>query len=182
LPFFLRGRAGELRVVINANESPIRVGCDLLDPTLPSDLAVGFPVCEATPTIGLEGYAATCGWIQVVRSTDASDEFELDPLSLFRDVDMPFAFFGVKPVLFDAPFRETRHDLAWTARAFLCAVPDAVMSKIVVPVAAFEWGFTVTEGSIAIDAATALDVGRWQAHVSLLRAAFPNWTFADAGG
>jgi hypothetical protein len=57
------------------------------------------------------------GWIQLVRSTDGEtpDEYELDPLALFRHVDTPYAFFGIKPELFDAPFREHRRSIRWQA-------------------------------------------------------------------
>jgi hypothetical protein len=181
LPFSLRGRLGEVRVVITANDDPARLGCDLLDPAMPPDAARGFPVCGATPVIDLHGYAAACGWIQLVRSTDASDQYELDPLALLRGVNTPFAFFGLKASLFDAPFRGARSDLSWTARSFLCAVPDAVISKAVQPVAAFTWGFAVTAEAIRIEPAAKLDLAVWKEHSALLSASFPGWTF-DATG
>jgi len=180
VPFSLRGHDGAIRVVIKANDEPQHFGCDLLDRKLPPDVARGFPVCEATPEIDLVGYAGTCGWVQFVRSSDASDEFELDPLALFRSVDTPFAFFGVKPVLFDAPFRKSRYDLSWTARSFLCAVPDAVMSKSVQPVAAFAWGFAVTHAEIDIAAPTPLGLAVWDEHLPILRTSFPGWSFASS--
>lgn len=180
-PFSLRGKVGHIRVTLVPNGDPIRIGCDLLDRALPPETARGFPVCEATPAIDLDGYAGACGWIQVVQSTDASGEFELDPLSLFRNVETPFAFFGVKPILFDAPFRDTRHDLTWKARSFLCAVPDAVMSKVVEPVAAFEWGFTVAAEAITIESPQALGIDAWDEHLALLQTSFPNWSFAVTG-
>lgn len=163
------------------NDDPMRIGCTLLDPTLPREAAFDLPVCEATPVIDLDGYAGACGWIQLVRSTDATGEFELDPLSLLRDVATPFAFFGIKPTLFDAPFRQSRSDLSWTARSFLCAVPDAVMSKVVEPVTAFQWGFAVTSGAIMIDDPKPLTPSAWNEHRSLLAMAFPAWTFAATG-
>lgn len=180
-PFLLRGKVGQVRVSIVANDDPIRVGCDLLDRALSPETARGFPMCEATPVIDLDGYAGACGWIQVVQSTNASGAFELDPLSLFRDVDTPFAFFGVRPTLFDAPFRDTRYDLSWTARSFLCAVPDAVMSKVVEPVAAFEWGFTVVAEAVTIESPQALEIAAWDEHVALLQTTFPDWRFAASG-
>jgi hypothetical protein len=177
VPFALRGRTGTVRVRIGPNDDPVALGCDLLDRTLPRDAANGFPVCEAALVFDLVGYAAICGWVQLVRSSDASGEFEIDPLSLLRGVDTPFAFFGVKPTLFDAPFRTSRHDLSWSARSFLCAVPDAVMSKSVRPVAAFSWGFSVAHETIEINPATTLDLTAWDEHLPLLRTSFPNWTF-----
>lgn len=91
----------------------------------------------------------------------------MDPLALFRDVATPFAFFGIAPTLFDAPFRESRYDLVWKARAFLAASHDGVMSKTIHPLAAFEWGFTVAEGAIIIDDPTELSVATWNEHRQL---------------
>lgn len=176
----MRGRAGVIQVEICANDEPTRFGCDLLDTALPSEAARGYPVCEARLVIDLDGYAAVCGWIQLVRSSDASGDFELDPLALYRDVNTPFAFFGVKQSLFDAPFRGQRYDLSWTARSFLCAIPDAVMSKVVGVVAAFTWGFTVTSQSVDITPASGLDLSAWNEHLPLLRGSFPDWTFETA--
>ena len=177
LPLSMRGRLGHVQVSITANDDPVRLGCHLLDRSLPEEAARSFPVCEATPIIDLVGYAGACGWIQLVRSSDASDEFEMDPLSLFRGVETPFAFFGVKPTLFDAPFRASHNDLVWRARSFLCVVPDGVMSKVVRPVAGFTWGFSVARGAIAIDPPADLDVAVWDEHLPLLRESFPNWDF-----
>jgi hypothetical protein len=180
VPFSLRGEVGEVLVRVFPNEDPVRFGCNVLDSTVPVDVARGFPICEATPVVDLDGYAGACGWIQLVRSTDGSGEFELDPLSLFRDVDTPFAFFGIRPMLFDAPFRDSRYPLSWKAHAFLCAVPDGVLSKVVEPVAGFEWGFEVAADAISIDRPRSLEPTVWTEHVAQLEASFPRWDFATA--
>jgi hypothetical protein len=177
VPYSWRGRTGAVRVRVVENVDPTRVGCDRLDETLPADAASGFPLCTATPEIGLEGYSAACGWIQVVRSTDSPGAYETDPLALFRDVETPFAFFGIAPVFFDAPFRATRYDLTWTARTFLAAVPDGVMSKDVRPLAAFAWGFHVRDDVISIEDPRALDLSVWDEHTSLWADHHPHWTF-----
>jgi hypothetical protein len=177
VPFTFRDVACEVVVAVRPNDDPSRYGCDLLDPSLPADAAADFPVCTAEPVLPLRGYRAACGWIQVVRSTDSSGEFEMDPLALFRDVATPFAFFGIAPTLFDAPFRESRYDLVWKARAFLAASQDGVMSKTIRPLAAFEWGFTVAEGAITIDDPTELSVATWNEHRQLFSTTYPGWTF-----
>lgn len=181
IPFGLRGQPALLRVDVRRNDDPVRLGCDLLDPNLPGNAAEGFAVCEATVETALSGYAAAFGWIQVVRSTDDSSggtAFDLDPLALFRDIPTPFAFFGIKPVLFDAPFREQRHDLRWEAETFLCVVPDAVMSRSVHPVVGFRWGFALRDGALSLRDTTPLDGAAWAPHVALLAAAYPTWAFA----
>jgi hypothetical protein len=165
-------------VSVTTNHDPRAIGCDLLDPSLPPDTAVGFPVCRATVRLEAEGYAAALGWLQLVRSTDAGDDFELDPLALFREVATPFAFFGIKPELFDAPFRATRDDLTWTAHTFLCVVPDGVMSRVVVPLVAFSWGFTVTDQVVILIEPAVLSLRAWSDHVLLLSSTYPSWTFA----
>lgn len=177
VPYTFRGKQGQVRVTVSANTDPRALGCDLLDESLPPDAASGFPVCTAQPEIELQGYAAACGWIQVVRSSDSSGGFEMDPLALFRDVGTPFAFFGIAPLLFDAPFRHARYDLVWQARAFLAALPDGVMSKVVRPLAAFEWGFTVRGRDLDIDDPGALALAAWDEHLPLMADAYPAWSF-----
>ncbi|HEY7859111.1 MAG TPA: hypothetical protein VIC82_11495 [Candidatus Nanopelagicales bacterium] len=171
-----------LEVTVQSNVNPAALGCDLLDPALPADAALGYPVCRASIHTDLDGYAAAFGWIQVVRSTDTAkpDEYDIDPLALFRDVATPFAFFGIKPLLFDAPFRDQRYDLGWEAQAFLCEVPDGVMSHKVCPIVGFWWGFNVAGGSVTIHPARALDLAAWNGHQGLLAANYPDWSFDAA--
>jgi hypothetical protein len=35
----------------------------------------------------------------------AGGSFEMDPIAIYRDVATPFAWYGLKPELFDAPSR-----------------------------------------------------------------------------
>ena len=167
-----------VNVSVAVNDDPRSVGCDLLDPSLPSDAARGFPVCRATVDLARDGYAAALGWVQLVRSTDDEDVFKTDPLALFRDVASPFAFFGIRPELFDAPFRFPREDLTWTAHTFLCAVPDAVMSRTVEPLVGFSWGFTVAGDVVMVTEPSALPLQTWSEHVDLLSWAYSSWTFS----
>ena len=159
------------------NEDPQALGCELLDSSLLPDAALGFPVCRATVALAADGYAAALGWVQLVRSTDDEDVFKPDPLALFREVATPFAFFGIRPELFDAPFRFPREDLTWTAHSFLCAVPDGVMSRVVSPVVAFSWGFEIRPAALTLTTPAELPLSSWDAHVPALSAAWPTWTF-----
>jgi hypothetical protein len=85
-------------------DTPIRARYALLTGGLPTDAARGFPVCRATVAYPAQGYAAVFGWTQLVCSTDSDpDQFELDPIALYSEVATPYAWFGVKPELFDAP-------------------------------------------------------------------------------
>lgn len=117
-----------------------------------------------------------------MRSTDAAPKFEMDPLALFREVASPFAFFGIKPTMFDAPFRDEKYDLTWRAETFLCAIPDGVMSQHAQPLAGFGWGFDVLDRGIALVAPTVLDLSAWDQHLSVLRSLYPTWVFDDVAG
>jgi len=102
-------------------------------------------VCRATITYPAAGFAAVFGWTQMVRSADSgAGGFEMDPIAIYRHVPTPFAWYGLKPELFDAPSRETRPDMDWEAHSFLCLSPDAVLTPRVQAVAGFSWGFTMS--------------------------------------
>src|SRR5476649_791039 len=102
VPFSLRDRPGSVVIEVRASSRAGDVGLDLLDDSVSPDSGVGLPVCTATVGYDPAGYGAMMGWIQVVRSSDSATptEFELDPLALFRDVNTPYAFFGLRPTLF----------------------------------------------------------------------------------
>jgi hypothetical protein len=179
-PFRWRATDGVIRAEVSPNTDPVALGCDLLDAALPPDAARGFPVCRASVAIDLDGYAACHGWVQLVRSSDIDGDpsaFEIDPMSLFRGVSLPYAVFGLKPVLFDAPFRETRYDMTWEAHSFVAFTPDAVMSRRVRAAAGFSWGFTLSAGAVTISDPAPLDASAWDGHLAELRREFPGWAF-----
>ena len=97
---------------------------------------------------------------------------------MFREVNTPYAFFGVKPVLFDAPFRDQRLDLDWEAHSFLCASPDGVMSRLVEPLVGFAWGFRVASNEITISDPRPLPLAAWDAHTALLTERYAGWRFS----
>ncbi len=121
------------------------------------------------------------GWTQMVCSTDsAPGRFEMDPIALYRQIPTPYAFFGVRPELFDAPSRESWYDMAWEARSFLCVCPDAVLTRRVQAIAGFSWGFTISHQDITFAAPAALGSEAWDSHLNLLRTSYPSWSF-DSG-
>lgn len=181
IPFTLRGISGLILVSVTGNTDPDAIGYRLLSRGLPTDAARGFPVCRATVTYPAEGYAAMFGWTQMVRSTDsAPDRFEMDPIALYQQIPTPYAFFGVRPELFDAPSRESRYDMTWDAHSFLCVSPDAVLSRHVRAVAGFSWGFTISHQDISFTSSAALGPETWDSHLGLLRPSYPEWIF-DSG-
>lgn len=181
ISFSLRGISGLIAVSVTCNTDPDAIGYSLLSGGLPTDAARGFPVCRATVTYPAEGYAAVFGWTQLVRSTDsAPDRFETDPIALYRQVPTPYAWFGVRPELFDAPSRDSRDDMAWEAHSFLCVSPDAVLTRRVQAVAGFSWGFTISNRDIAFIPPEGLGPETWDSHLDLLITSYPDWIF-DSG-
>ena len=179
IPFTLRGIPGSIERSIGENLDPRLVGYELLTGGLPVDAARGFPICRASVRYAADGYAAVFGWTQMVRSTDASDRFEMDPIAIYESVATPYAWFGVKPEAFDAPSRESRYEMDWEGHCFLCVSPDAVLTQHVQAVAGFSWGFNVTQSDINFATPRILGVNDWNGHLSLLRGAYPTWTFAE---
>jgi hypothetical protein len=124
------------------------------------------------------------GWVQLVHSTDTEADppvFEIDPTTIYREVPTPYAWFGIKPTLFDAPFRPSKYPMTWRARSYLCYTPDAVMSRIAEPVCAFSWGFDVQDdGSINLVGPEPLDCATWTEHLDMLRRLYPTWELRSA--
>jgi hypothetical protein len=168
-------------VSLTGNTDPDAIGYLLLSGGQPTDAARGFPVCRATVTYPAEGYAAMFGWTQMVCSTDSDPaRFEMDPIALYQQIPTPYAFFGVRPELFDAPSRESRYDMAWEAHSFLCVSPDAVLTRHVQAMAGFSWGFTIDHPAITFARPAVLGPETWDSHLALLKTSYPNWTF-DSG-
>jgi hypothetical protein len=181
IPFSLRRVSGAIAVSVAPNTDPDAIGYSLLSGGMPTDSARGFPVCRATVSYPARGYAAMFGWAQMVRSTDTDpDRFEMDPIAFYRELATPYAFFGVRPELFDAPSRESWYDMAWEAHSFLCVSPDAVLTRHVLAIAGFSWGFTIHREEMTFAPVTALAPQAWDSHLSLLRTSYPDWIF-DSG-
>lgn len=181
VPFRCRGREGAVDVEVVPDDDPPHWGCDLLDPTLPADAALGYPVCTATVRYAAAGYAAVLGWVQLVRSTDGEegpDVYTLDPTTVHRDLATPYAWFGVTPTLFDAPFRAERQPMTWRAHSYLGFSPDAVMTPQVHAVAGFSWGFDVRDGAVRIEPPAPLGPADWDADRVGLSRRLPGWRFA----
>jgi hypothetical protein len=181
VPFTLRGISGLISVSVTGNTDPDAIGYSLLSGGLPTDAARGFPVCRATVTYAAEGYAAMFGWTQMVRSTDsAPDRFEMDPIALYQQIPTPYAWFGVRPELFDAPSRDSRYDMTWEAHSFLCVSPDAVLTRRVQAIMGFSWGFTINQQDMTFTPPATLGAETWDTHLELLSTSYPDWIF-DSG-
>jgi hypothetical protein len=181
LDFRWLGTQGTVDAECQINSDPAGLGC-------PPD-AAGLPACAATVRFPHLGYRSMMGWVQLVRSTDNASggaEFEPDPFALFGDAPSPYCWYGVNPSLFDGPSRPTRDDMEWVAHSFLAATPlDEVVAwkpRRLVPLAAFSWGFTISNTRVSVIPVAPLVVDAWNIHTSILRAHYPLWVFPDVEG
>jgi hypothetical protein len=167
--FTHRGLTGHVEADVVANDDPAKFGCN--------DDNLGFPVCTAEVRYSGGGYQAMFGWVQLVRSTDATTpDFEMDPTFLFPDVDVPYCYHGYKPTLFDSPGRTHRDDMEWVAHSFLAASPIEPGARQVTPLQGFSWGFT-RRGTISLAPVLPLAPNGWISHIPYLQRAYPNWQF-----
>lgn len=179
IPFVFRAESGSIVVMVAENDDPERIGYGLIGGQAAVKAARGFPVCRAIIQYPAEGWDAVFGWTQLVRSSDASKEFEMDQLPIYANVATPFAWYGVKPQMFDAPSRGTRYEIEWEAHCFLCAAVDAVLTPQIAAIAGFRWGFVATESDMAFTTPQALDSVGWNQHLPFLRKSYPAWSFEE---
>ncbi|KAI7086528.1 hypothetical protein KC356_g4983 [Hortaea werneckii] len=181
-----------LRVEVTSNVDPYKTGCHLILPSEPS-AASDFPVCKAILKAANDvGYAATYGWIQTVlerplpanpNTLSKEAAWYTDPIPITEQLNYPFCWFGPEAQLFDAPFRTERRDMDWTCHSFLTHIPDALVSKKVCPVLAFEWGFEISCGRVSIKRLRQLDIEEaWEGQRGLWEARFPGWIFERVNG
>jgi hypothetical protein len=177
--FALRGHQGEIAVRIRPSRGEVDSGAPLLGSSRPRHSDKGLPVCNATVSFGGKGYVAAMGWVQLVQSSDAADPnvYEMDPLALFRGVNTPYAFFGIKPTLFDAPYRDRTRDVTWRARSYLAITSDGVISQEALPVTGFTWGFHIIRSVVTIEPPRQLDARSWESHLDVLERDYPGWRF-----
>lgn len=104
----------------------------------------------------------------------------MDLYPMFNDVKSPFSIWGAEPTLVDAPSRDPgTKEIDWTARSFLCYTPDAGLTKQVVPIASFEWGFWLEEYKPLVKPLQKLDISTWNEHLELFRGSYPAWKFEE---
>jgi hypothetical protein len=182
--FALHGRVGEVTVGYGVNDDPAHWGYPVLGLPYPDDVARGFPVVEARVEYEGGGYRAFMGWIQVVRYTagDSPLVVIIDRPPAVLDVDVPFLTMGPCPTLFDAP-STIWADTHWRADSFLVASPDAVMSKTVLPLFGFRWGYDRdASGVVTPRSCVQQPLSVWNEVRPLIAEAHPAWSLLDAAG
>jgi hypothetical protein len=177
--FTWNGVGGRVDVECIPNDDPLAYGS-----WWPN--ALGYPVCTARVAYPGRGYRAMLGWVQLVRSSDnnsGGEQFEVDPFALFGDAPSPYCWFGIEPTLFDAPSRPETAPTEWIAHSFLSTTPMIeVMGgnpRRVLPLLGFAWGFEPRDGTIELRDVTRLVTQDWDAHLPVLRASYPLWTFTE---
>ena len=152
-----------------------------------NDQAKHFPVAHAKVTShGFQGYASMYRWVQIYAESPqpfnkSSIPWQMDVLPIYNGVNNPFTWFGPEPSLYDAPFRKGLPQIDWAARSFLCYIEDALITRNVIPLAAFEWGFWTVDRETSVKRLERLEVDTWNEHLKLFRDNFTGWTFEEAG-
>ncbi len=189
IPFSLHNNSGSVEVVLSENKDPEKLGyVTLFGKAARLDQTKSFPVINASVTYGGIGYNAMMGWIQILtysKSSDKNPTIIVDHPPQMEDSNSPFCFWGPIPTLFDAPSmfnteNKRARNVTWRADSFLVASPDALMSKIIFPVASFSWGYkTDGNGKVSISDLEDTKLRSWKANTSLLREKYPKWTFKE---
>jgi hypothetical protein len=165
-----------------ANEDPRRWGYHLLD-RFPMEQPVGFPVVRASVGYPAEGYGAAMGWIQLVyhgKEEVEEREVVVDLTPQHADSGTPYAFWGFSPTFFDAPSTD-QAGIRWVAEAFLATSPDALMTKTVVPVCGFRWGYATRRKPPELLPLEPIGAGAWESARTVLTERYPTWEFRAAG-
>jgi hypothetical protein len=180
--------AGAVNISVSSNEDPASWGYDILRSNHPIDSVKGFPVCIAKTTYEGKGYRAQMGWIQFItykRRGDKKYTVIVDRPPQLSDSKCPYANWGSTPTLFDAPSsllddHSKAPDMDWRADSFLVASPDGVMTKTVVPLASFSWGYQ-TDSRHKVDITPPKDtkLATWPNFLKILREQFPDWSLKE---
>jgi hypothetical protein len=181
IPFVARGASGRVVIHYGVNDDPFRWGYDLVELPFDTERARGCPVLEATVDHPAEGYAAQFGWIQVVRYgvPGEAETAIVDAPPQMADAGIPWAAWGTRPTLFDAP-STSELQFRFRAQTFLGASPDAVMTPVVEPLCGFSWGYDVHDGTPAPVPISLDGLSGWRDARKLLARHCPGWIFLEA--
>jgi hypothetical protein len=168
IPFRWWDSDGVMRAEMSVNDDPAKFGC--------SEMARGFPYCEANPDFPARGYASSFGWVILVTYNHGKD-FELDLRPQFRQ-EHPFGYFTDRPRFFDGPHTD-EPDLDFLSHTFLCGLGGELLDfrHEVHAVLGFSWGFSKHGPDIESFGPEPLSAQDWDAHRERLREACPDWTF-----
>lgn len=170
-----RGRC-DVTFTVEPDDDPERHGLGLIG--LYDDIKVvkGYPIVRGTVSSPISRtYASIYGWLQITNAP--GEPWVMDNYPMFEDLNSPLIYWGSEPTLVDAPNRSNVERYDWVARSFLCYTPDVGMTKRVVPILAFEWGFWIEDYKPYVKELRQLEILSWNDHLEMLRGRFPKWTF-----
>jgi hypothetical protein len=181
IPFVARGTSGRALIEYGVNDDPARWGYRLVGLPFDIECARGCPVLEATVDYPALGYAAQLGWIQTIQYgvPGAPQVAMVDAPPQMADAGIPWAAWGVRPTLFDAP-STSELEFRFRAQTFLAASADAVMTRVVEPLCGFSWGYDVHDGVPAVAPIAVNGFSGWRGARELLASHCPGWTFLES--
>lgn len=151
-------RNKECAVIIeyNANPGASESGFNIFK-NMPFDveLCKGYPMVHAyVDAADLKGYERYCGWIQLIRREDYTDNIEtpvvtydIDGSNEMVEKGLPYFALGYPAELFDAPCMNLNGSdrLVWTAYTYLVEMPvNRVNGNKIKFLAGFSWGYEET--------------------------------------
>lgn len=170
-----RGRC-DVSFTVEPDTDPERHGLALLGLYNDINDIKGFPVVRgAVSSPESRTYGSIYGWVQIFSTSE--DPWAMDHYPTFEGINSPFCIWGSEPTLVDAPTRLNLEKFDWTARSFLCYTPDVGMTKRVVPILAFEWGFLIEDHKPYVKELRQLDAACWNEHLEMFRGKYTEWTF-----
>lgn len=196
IPFKLNNKPGVLEVHYVPNKSITESGFDLLAGFgFDVNMAIGYPtMCAYVSTYEGRGYYTASAWIQIVTRREFDFVESDEPAATVSSVDVndtldmlgvPFFAMGFPAEIFDAPCNNLG-DLAkleWIADTFFVTMPSRINDNSIIPLAAFQWGYTEfdIEGKrqVKIKPLVVADHLHWKRHLPLLRNQFDKWKYAD---
>jgi predicted RNA-binding protein with TRAM domain len=176
VPFECRGHRGLISIRVLANNDPWASGHQLVVPDLDAESFRGFPICTATLRYHGQGINAIMGWVQLITNIEAATRSTAVEVDASPIQPGPLYAYGHLPTFFDAPANPDHPDGVWRADTFLVIVPDVMRTRVLVPIAAFRWGYRLVGGH-----PDPLDPERrdsdWSEFKAVLSAAHPDWSF-----
>lgn len=171
MPFHARGRDGQVRISMRANDDPYATGHDRVARNFDALAFTGFPVVTAEVSFPADGPAGWFGWIQLIRHLRNGEV-------IYEKIDgdprlAPLYLVGYRPTFADAPANPDHRDLQWRADTFLLDVQAQHLS----PIAGFSWGYRRYDDDRTdlIDPAPA-DDHAWARIRTRIVHDFPDWT------
>jgi hypothetical protein len=171
IPFRWWDVDGTVQVKMAIDDDPDRFGC--------SELASGFPYCEAAIETPAKGYKALFGWVPLVAATYGDEEgFEFDLLNPLNPRSDPFAYISYKPTFFDGPHTDIQ-DVDFLAHTFLCGFAGEILfiRREARAILGFSWGYSKRGRQIEPTPLAPLLPEDWDHHHEYLEGRFPDWSF-----